>query len=183
MKLSPSRQTSELHTHTHKLWLQTERISLAIRNLTLIQEEWGSCPESYSEQLGVTAAFWTFNWKANYYSVEFSAFFLGLLRQKSEIKQQLPHQNCFFSIYKVFLCRTSVRAVGFEVQIRKSDSRIQVKSITYWVCLFGKTTSVTGILFHTVYLLESAIYLISSTLQSLLRNMLIHILSLYWLFS
>lgn len=79
--------------------------------------------------------------------------------------------------------RTSDRTVGFGVWIRKCDPRIQVRSITFWVCLFGKIISITDIVFYRGYLHESAKYLISTTLQSLLRKMLIHILSLYWLFS
>lgn len=49
--------------------------------------------------------------------------------------------------------------------------------------MFGKTISVTDIVFYTGYLHESAKYLISTTLQFLLKNILIHILYLYWLFS
>jgi hypothetical protein len=49
--------------------------------------------------------------------------------------------------------------------------------------LFGKNISVTGILFYTGYLHEIAIYLITTTLESLLRNILIRILPLSWLFS
>ena len=88
------------------------------------------------------------------------------LKAKARNKTATAPIRIISSRYIRYFCAETkdFQDLSYDGRLCRPDSKlwppIQVRSITYWDCLFGKTISVTDTVFYTCHLHESAIYLI-----------------------